>query len=276
MSQFLPEAVASPAIERCDQLIESFAGHGEAARPVAHRHRVREGRRVGGPTGTPCRSPGRHRRGAAPAGGALWVDTDRRRGPHRRPAGTKAAITLEPGGQLELSGQQCESVHCAQAEFARARRGDRHRRRRARHRLSRPRHAADQHAGEIEWVPKRRYRIMGPYMARVGTLGQRMMKQTATVQVNIDYDSERDAMIKMRVGMGIAPAAHGDVRQLAAQRRTAERLPLFPRPHLDRHRPGALRPVAVRLPRACGFRIMSSMRSMCRCTSSSATAVGRT
>jgi glutamate--cysteine ligase len=42
-------------------------------------------------------------------------------------------------------------------------------------------------------------------MLRVGTLGQRMMKQTATVQVNIDYASERDAMTKMRVGMGIAP-----------------------------------------------------------------------
>jgi glutamate--cysteine ligase len=58
---------------------------------------------------------------------------------------------------------------------------------------------------EIEWVPKQRYRIMGPYMTRVGTLGQRMMKQTATVQANIDYGDERDAMQKLRVGMGIAP-----------------------------------------------------------------------
>src|SRR5207244_10697721 len=58
---------------------------------------------------------------------------------------------------------------------------------------------------EIEWVPKQRYRVMGPYMTRVGTLGQRMMKQTATVQANIDYGDERDAMLKLRVGMGIAP-----------------------------------------------------------------------
>jgi len=58
---------------------------------------------------------------------------------------------------------------------------------------------------EIEWVPKKRYRIMAPYMLKVGKLGQRMMKQTATVQVNIDYDSERDAMKKMRVGMGLSP-----------------------------------------------------------------------
>jgi len=119
--------------------------------------------------------------------------------------GAGAAVTLEPGGQLELSGQQCESVHCARAEFTQ--------------------HVKEivtvgaelgivflglgmqpvSRLEEIEWVPKRRYAIMGPYMLRVGTLGQRMMKQTATVQVNIDYASERDAMTKMRVGMGIAP-----------------------------------------------------------------------
>jgi glutamate--cysteine ligase len=58
---------------------------------------------------------------------------------------------------------------------------------------------------EFERVPKRRYGIMWPHMARVGTLGQRMMTQTATVQVNLDYESEADAMQKMRVGMGITP-----------------------------------------------------------------------
>jgi glutamate--cysteine ligase len=58
---------------------------------------------------------------------------------------------------------------------------------------------------EIEWVPKKRYRIMGPYMLKVGTLGQRMMKQTATVQANIDYLDEKDAMAKFRTGMGLTP-----------------------------------------------------------------------
>jgi len=42
-------------------------------------------------------------------------------------------------------------------------------------------------------------------MAKVGTLGHRMMKQTATVQANIDFDSERDAMAKLRLGMGLSP-----------------------------------------------------------------------
>lgn len=119
--------------------------------------------------------------------------------------GVRSSITLEPGGQFELSGEPWSNIHEARNEFAE--------------------HVAQilpiaaelgitflgvgmqpvSTLAEIEWVPKRRYKIMAPYMLRVGTLGQRMMKQTATVQVNIDYASERDAMMKMRVGMGLAP-----------------------------------------------------------------------
>jgi glutamate--cysteine ligase len=46
---------------------------------------------------------------------------------------------------------------------------------------------------------------MAPYMLKVGTMGQRMMKQTATVQANIDFLDEKDAMAKFRTGMGLAP-----------------------------------------------------------------------
>src|SRR5258708_15748758 len=46
---------------------------------------------------------------------------------------------------------------------------------------------------------------MYPYMARKGKLGQRMMKQTAGVQANLDYSDERDAMRKLRISMGIVP-----------------------------------------------------------------------
>jgi glutamate--cysteine ligase len=119
--------------------------------------------------------------------------------------GRKATITLEPGGQLELSGEACDSIHCAEHELS-------------------------EHVNEIvtvgdelglaflglgiqpvstlddiEWVPKPRYGIMAPYMTKVGTLGHRMMKQTATVQANIDFSTERDAMNKMRLAMGLAP-----------------------------------------------------------------------
>jgi glutamate--cysteine ligase len=119
--------------------------------------------------------------------------------------GNKAAITLEPGGQVELSGELCESVHCAAAEFS--------------EHISQIVTVGDQldiaflglgmqpvtRVSEFELVPKRRYAIMWPYMARVGTLGQRMMTQTATVQVNLDYSSEADAMLKLRVGLATAP-----------------------------------------------------------------------
>jgi glutamate--cysteine ligase len=114
-------------------------------------------------------------------------------------------ITLEPGGQIELSGAAFATLHEASAEL------DEHV------------HEVTAIAGELDvavlglgiqplsrldeiaWVPKKRYGIMAPYMERVGRLGHRMMKQTATVQVNLDYASEADAMRKMRVSSGLAP-----------------------------------------------------------------------
>jgi len=117
----------------------------------------------------------------------------------------KAEIHLEPGGQIELSGEPCESIHCSFAEF------NQH----ARELLEVAEELDVTFLGlgiqpvsrmeEIEWVPKRRYGIMGPYMGKVGTMGQRMMKQTATVQANIDYSDEKDAMAKFRTGMGLSP-----------------------------------------------------------------------
>jgi len=117
----------------------------------------------------------------------------------------KAQITLEPGGQIELSGEPCESIHCTYAEF------DQHIRELLE--VTEPLGIIFLGLGmqpvsrleQIEWVPKQRYRIMAPYMLKVGKLGQRMMKQTATVQANIDYSDENDAMAKFRTGMGLAP-----------------------------------------------------------------------
>jgi glutamate--cysteine ligase len=116
-----------------------------------------------------------------------------------------AQITLEPGGQIELSGEPCDSIHCTYAEFTQ------HIRELLE--VSEPLDVVFLGLGmqpvsrleEIEWVPKERYRIMGPYMPKVGRLGQRMMKQTATVQANIDYRDEKDAMAKFRTGMGLTP-----------------------------------------------------------------------
>jgi glutamate--cysteine ligase len=117
----------------------------------------------------------------------------------------KEQIHLEPGGQIELSGEPCESIHCTYAEFTQH----------VRELLEITAEHDIVFLGlgiqpvsrleDIEWVPKKRYRIMGPYMPKVGTLGQRMMKQTATVQANIDFKDEKDAMAKFRTGMGLTP-----------------------------------------------------------------------
>jgi len=119
--------------------------------------------------------------------------------------GPRSRITLEPGGQIELSGEQCEDLHCTRAEFAE-------------HveqllAVTSPVGATVLGLGmqpisridQIELLPKARYHIMYPYMARKGTLGQRMMKQTAGVQANLDYSDEADAIRKLRVSMGIVP-----------------------------------------------------------------------
>jgi len=116
-----------------------------------------------------------------------------------------ASITLEPGGQLELSGAPFATLHDSHRELATH----------VRELVTvtdglglavlglgiQPLSTLD----EIEWVPKPRYAVMAPYMTRVGTMGHRMMKQTATVQANVDWSDEADAMRKLRVGQGIAP-----------------------------------------------------------------------
>jgi glutamate--cysteine ligase len=203
MSQYVADGNAPVPIERYEQLIDVFAS---ACKPRASWHIGTEYEKVAvwAASGD-----------AVPFTGG--IEEVLRRLAERYPwepivedgrivalHGAHASITLEPGGQLELSGQQCDSVHCARREFVEHVRqivtvGDE---------LGiaflglgmQPVSTLD----EIEWVPKRRYGIMAPYMTRVGTLGQRMMKQTATVQVNIDYSSERDAMNKLRIGMGLA------------------------------------------------------------------------
>ncbi|MBX3028376.1 glutamate--cysteine ligase [bacterium] len=204
MSQYVPESGISPEIERRDQLIEYFA----------HSVKPREQWRIGTEYEKVAvrRSDGR----AVPFSGPRGIETLLKRLADRYDwepleedgrivalRGGKAAITLEPGGQVELSGEVCESVHCAAAELA--------------EHIDQIVTVGDQldiaflglgmqpvtRTDEFDLVPKKRYRIMWPYMARVGSLGQRMMSQTATVQVNVDYGSEADAMQKLRVGMGI-------------------------------------------------------------------------
>ena len=116
-----------------------------------------------------------------------------------------ASITLEPGGQLELSGAPLRTIFETCAEFLAHLDLMR--------RVSEPRgivwlslganplHDVD----EITRVPKQRYGIMRSYLPAKGELAMHMMHLTATVQANLDYASEEDMAGKMRTAMGITP-----------------------------------------------------------------------
>jgi glutamate--cysteine ligase len=116
-----------------------------------------------------------------------------------------ASVTLEPGGQLELSGAPLVSVHetCQEVrEHLRL--------------LTQIRN--DLRIGflglgfqpkwkreDIPWMPKGRYDVMRRYMPQVGAHGLDMMLRTATVQVNLDFESEADMARKMRIGYCLQP-----------------------------------------------------------------------
>ena len=117
------------------------------------------------------------------------------------------AISLEPGGQFELSGAALETLHqtCREANTH----------------LAQVRQIADTLGiGFLglgmspKWtreqtpvMPKSRYDIMAAYMPKVGTHGLDMMFRTATIQVNLDFSDETDMVRKMRVGLALQPVA---------------------------------------------------------------------
>jgi glutamate--cysteine ligase len=116
------------------------------------------------------------------------------------------AISLEPGGQFELSGAPLYDAHATAHEL------DRH--------LTACRVVAEPlgigfltlgmspkwSLAETPVMPKSRYAIMARYMPKVGTRGLDMMFRTATVQVNLDFASEQDMVTKLRVGLALQPA----------------------------------------------------------------------
>ena len=120
---------------------------------------------------------------------------------------TGASITLEPGGQFELSGalldnvhQTCDEVytHLKQVKT-----------------IAEPLGIAFLGMGfqpkwerkDTQWMPKGRYRIMRDYMAKKGNLGVDMMARTCTVQVNLDFASEADMVKKFQVSLALQPVA---------------------------------------------------------------------
>jgi glutamate--cysteine ligase len=118
-----------------------------------------------------------------------------------------ASVTLEPGGQFELSGAPLESIHDTCTEVANHLRDVRS----VADGLGigflglgvQPRWALE----DIPIMPKGRYKIMRAYMEKVGRLGRQMMFRSCTVQVNLDFASEADMVKKMRASMALQPIA---------------------------------------------------------------------
>lgn len=115
-----------------------------------------------------------------------------------------ASITLEPGGQLELSGYIAKTIHETEAEIAahieqvKSVAGERVR-------LTswglNPFFTPEQ----VPWMPKSRYRIMRDYLPTRGDLAHWMMKLTCTIQANFDYTSEEDAADIVRTSLLVSP-----------------------------------------------------------------------
>lgn len=116
-----------------------------------------------------------------------------------------ASITLEPGSQIELSGAPYRSIHEGKDESDALW----HELREIIDRLGLVWLGLGCHPfGTVDalgWVPKLRYGVMREYMPKRGRLAADMMTKTATVQANLDYASEEDAMRKLRVGLRAQP-----------------------------------------------------------------------
>jgi glutamate--cysteine ligase len=112
-------------------------------------------------------------------------------------------ITLEPGGQLELSGPALVSAEAGRHVLvSHIREAQELARPLGIHFIAggfRPFGSLD----DVPWLPKRRYVVMRDYLPRRGRLGHEMMKRTATVQANLDFSDEADAAAKMRMAFGV-------------------------------------------------------------------------
>ncbi|WP_313453361.1 glutamate--cysteine ligase [Brevundimonas sp.] len=125
----------------------------------------------------------------------------------RNAEGFVASVSLEPGGQLELSGAPLLTIHDICNETGQH--------------LMEVKQVADQigvgflglgfdplwRRDQIPVMPKGRYDIMRAYMPKVGSLGLDMMLRTCTIQANLDFDSEADMVAKFRTSLALQPIA---------------------------------------------------------------------
>lgn len=179
--------------------------------------------------------------------------------------GSDGAVSLEPAGQLELSGAPLENLHQTCAETGRH--------------LTQVKAIGektgkaflgmglwpDKTRDALPIMPKGRYAIMLNHMPRVGSMGLDMMLRTCTIQVNLDYASEADMAHKFRTSLALQPLATA----LFANSPFLEGRPngyLSYRSHIwsdtDPHRTGML-PLCLKT--ALAMNVMPIICSMCRC-----------
>lgn len=120
---------------------------------------------------------------------------------------TGASVSLEPGGQLELSGAPLERLHDTCAETGNHLRLLRDITNKLNIEFLGVGVAPEWSLSEMPMMPKSRYGIMKPYMEKVGTLGTSMMFRSCTVQVNLDFSSEQDMVNKLRASVALQPIA---------------------------------------------------------------------
>ena len=116
-----------------------------------------------------------------------------------------ASITLEPGGQFELSGAPLQNLHQSRDEVAQHIREVKAVAEELNVGLLGIGFAPEWTREDINWMPKDRYKIMRAYMPKRGVLGLDMMTRTTTTQVNLDYVSEADMVQKLRIGFALSP-----------------------------------------------------------------------
>jgi glutamate--cysteine ligase len=119
---------------------------------------------------------------------------------------TGLTVSIEPGGQIELSGRPFADVHAVASEL------DRH--------LVKCREVAGAlqlellatgyrpwgRPAEVPWMPKNRYTVMRPFLRARGRLAEDMMSMTAATQASFDFSGERDMAEKLRVALAVQPA----------------------------------------------------------------------
>ena len=117
------------------------------------------------------------------------------------------SVSLEPGGQFELSGAPMADLHATRIELGTHLREV--------HEVAGPLGLGFAPLGfhplarreDMPWMPKGRYAIMRRYMPQVGSMGLDMMLRTCTVQVNLDFGDEADMVEKLRVSLALQPLA---------------------------------------------------------------------